>query len=87
MPFPVGNLVTLNNGWPFGDGPNEWGVRGEVRDGQVHLVCGRCDQSVMPLALALDEPGYAVTGDMLKSRIADHCLKVHAADLGDAILT
>jgi hypothetical protein len=87
MPWPVGNMVTLNGGWPFSDAPNQWSVRGEVRDGQVHLVCGRCDQSVMPLALALDEPGYAVTGDMLKSRISDHCLKVHSAVLGDAILT
>jgi len=87
MGYPVGNLSTLNNGWPFGDGPLEWPARGEVRDGQVHLVCHRCEQSVMPLALTLDTQGYAVTGDMLRSRIADHCLKVHSAELGDAILT
>ena len=89
MPYPVGNLGTLNAGFPFGDSPNQWPVRGEVRDGQCHLVCGQggCDVSIFPLALALDQPGYTVTGDLLRSRIADHCLKMHATDLGDEILT
>jgi hypothetical protein len=87
MGYPVGSMATLNNGFPFSDGPDRWPVRGEVRDGQCHLVCGRCDVSVFPLALALDQPGYTVTGELLKSRIADHCLKMHRDDLGDAILT
>jgi hypothetical protein len=80
-------MERLNAGWPFGDGPNQWPVRGEVRDGQVHLVCHGCGQSVFPLSLALDGPGYRVTGDLLKSRIADHCLKSHQDDLADAIRT
>ena len=89
MGYPVSSINRLNNAFPFGDAPNQWPVRGEIRDGQCHLVCahGGCDVSIFPLALALDQPGYVVTGDLLKSRIADHCLKMHAADLGDAILT
>ena len=79
-------MVTLNAGWPFGDGPTEWPVRGEARDGQVHLVCDTCNVSVF--ALALDHiRGYTVTLDMMRSRVADHCLKMHADDLGDAIRT
>ena len=89
MPYPAGSMATLNNGFPFGDGPNQWPVRSELRDGQLHLVCGHgnCQVSIFPLVPNLEEPGYTVTGDLLKSRIADHCLKMHRADLGDAILT
>jgi hypothetical protein len=86
MPWPVGGMVTLNQGWPFGEGPAEWGCRGEERDGQVHLVCDLCDQSVFPLAPDLSR-GFRVTLDMLRSRVADHCLKCHADVLGDAIRT
>jgi hypothetical protein len=92
--YPVSSLQLTNGGFPFGDKPNQWPVRGEVRDGQVHLVCAYrrdrgepCGQSIFPLALALDQPGYQVTGDLLKSRIADHALRSHAADLGDTIRT
>lgn len=83
----VRKLGHLNNGWPFGDGPDRWAVRGEVRDGEVHLVCADCGGSVFPLALALDGPGYEVSGEILKARITDHVLRLHAAQLGDAILT
>jgi len=80
-------LCGLNRGWPFTDGPDRWAIRGEVRDGQVHLVCHHCDVSVFTLALTTAEAGYMVTGETLKARIADHVLKSHAADLGDQILT
>lgn len=83
----VRKLGYLNNGWPFGDGPEDWTVRGEVRDGQVHLVCHDCGVSVFTLALATTEPGYMVTGGILKTRIADHVLKMHADELGDLIVT
>ena len=80
-------LEALNGKWPFSDGPDRWSVRGEVRDGEVHLVCVDCDVSVFGLARALDEPGFTVSGEILKARITDHVLKCHADDLGDAILT
>ncbi len=83
----IRKLQHTNNGWPYSDGPDRWTVRGEVRDGQVHLVCHDCGMSVFNLAVTLDQPGFMVTGEILKARIADHVLKMHADVLGDAILT
>jgi hypothetical protein len=71
-------LYALNEGWPFGDGPLRWFCHLEIRDGQAHIVCDQCPQSVFCAATAVPQRGFTWNLELLKSRIADHVLKCHA---------
>ena len=71
------NLYALGEGWPFGAGPLEWFCHLEVREGQAHMVCDTCPQSVFCLAPDVTLRGFTWNLELLKSRVADHVLKCH----------
>lgn len=89
--MPSKSLATLNNGWPFGDGPMGRHVRFEARPHlcvmgchiippghhDVFLTCPDCPQVIHKLT---DDEGcpWTVSLDLLKTRITDHALKCHA---------
>lgn len=86
--MPSKNLLTINNGWPFGEGPLECGIRFEIRDSRVFIVCATCPQGVFvatePADVAADPEhpaAYTVTLAFLKARVADHWLKVHPEEI------
>ena len=83
--MPSKNMLTLNNGWPFSDKPLSKGFRFDLRDGRLFMACFHCPQAIM--ALTDEDPeglaGYTVTLQILKERIADHWLRVHAAEIAD----
>ena len=70
-------LYALNEGWPFGDGPLQWFCYVELRDGQVHMICTHCPQSMFCLSPDPTYRGFTWNLELLKSRIADHVLKCH----------
>jgi hypothetical protein len=84
---PEPKLTGLNNGWPFSDGPMEWDIRVEVRDGatwpEIHMVCAREGQSVFCLAPDAALPGFIWNLTGLRARVADHVLKCHADEIAD----
>ena len=81
--MPSKNMFTLNNGWPFSDKPLSKGFRFDVRDGRLFMTCAGCPQAIM--ALTDEDPeglaGYLVTLQILKERISDHWLRVHADEI------
>lgn len=82
--MPSKNLLTLNNGWPFGDGPMTRGLQFESRGGRIFAVCASCPQGITALTDTDPDPirpAYVVTLELLKSRIADHWLKCHAEEI------
>jgi hypothetical protein len=78
---PEPKLISLNNGWPFGDGPMAWDIRHEVRDGQAHMVCAADGQSVFCLAPDVTSEGFTWNLAGLKARVADHVLKCHEGEI------
>ncbi len=80
---PESKLQALNNGWPFSDGPMEWDIRLEIREGQAHMVCASCPQAIFCLAPDAFQPGYTWNLTGLKARVADHVLRCHAAEIAD----
>jgi len=89
--MPSKNLLSLNNGWPFGDLPLECTIRFENREGRIWMVCAGCPQAIMsvsePYDVAADPSrpeAYTVTLKILKAQVADHWLKCHADEIAYA---
>ena len=72
------NLYALGEGWAFGPGPMQWHCHLEIRDGQAHIVCDGCPQSVFCVAPDVMLRGFTWNLELLKARVADHVLKCHA---------
>jgi hypothetical protein len=78
---PEPKLTGLNNGWPFSDGPMNWDIRHEIREGQAHMVCAADGQSVFCLAPDVSLPGFTWNLAGLKARVADHVLRCHDGEI------
>jgi len=76
----------LNNGWPYSDGPEHWGWAVEPRDNEIHGVCTECGRAFFLMAPGPGR-GYVVTTDIIKSRLADHVLRCHEAEIADQTRT
>lgn len=75
-PTPA-TLEDLNDGWPFGEGPDNWGwliewqPATENQPAGPHMVCRWCGQSMTRLGR------WRHTWARLKPQVAAHVLQVH----------